>query len=167
MRCAIYARVSTFDQEPENQLAELRRYVEARGWTTVEYVDRAIDRQLAQVARTHPITVRLQQIPGVGVLTATAMVGAVTHIHTFRRGREFASWLGLTRQMFGRIVRGEVSGMSWASASGRFADTRGVRVYTSLDAWEISLLTPPNRPGCQGTWVRGLRDATLCRQFFQ
>jgi len=24
MRCALYARVSTFDQEPENQLQELR-----------------------------------------------------------------------------------------------------------------------------------------------
>ena len=56
----------------------------------------AIDRQLAHVARTHPIAIRLQQIPGVGVLTATAMVGAVNHIHAFRRGREFASWLGLT-----------------------------------------------------------------------
>jgi len=42
MRAAIYARVSTFDQEPENQLAELRRYVEARGWTAVEYVDRGV-----------------------------------------------------------------------------------------------------------------------------
>jgi len=42
MRAAIYARVSTVDQEPENQLAELRRYVQARGWTTVEYVDRGV-----------------------------------------------------------------------------------------------------------------------------
>ena len=42
MRVAIYARVSTFDQEPENQLQELRRYVEARGWTAVEYVDRGV-----------------------------------------------------------------------------------------------------------------------------
>jgi DNA invertase Pin-like site-specific DNA recombinase len=42
MRCAIYARVSTFDQQPENQLAELRRYVEARGWTAVEYVDKGV-----------------------------------------------------------------------------------------------------------------------------
>ena len=42
MRVAIYARVSTFDQEPENQLAELRLYVSARGWTAVEYVDRGI-----------------------------------------------------------------------------------------------------------------------------
>jgi DNA invertase Pin-like site-specific DNA recombinase len=42
MRGAIYARVSTLDQEPENQLTELRRYVAARGWTTAEYVDRGI-----------------------------------------------------------------------------------------------------------------------------
>lgn len=42
MRCAIYARVSTTDQHVENQLAELRRYVEARGWTAVEYVDEGV-----------------------------------------------------------------------------------------------------------------------------
>ena len=39
MKAAIYARVSTFDQEPENQLQELRRYVQARGWMSQEYVD--------------------------------------------------------------------------------------------------------------------------------
>src|SRR6202795_1589178 len=42
MKAAIYARVSTVDQEPENQLQELRRYVEARGWTAKEYVDRGV-----------------------------------------------------------------------------------------------------------------------------
>ena len=42
MRAAIYARVSTVDQEPENQLQELRRYVHAWGWTAVEYVDRGV-----------------------------------------------------------------------------------------------------------------------------
>jgi DNA invertase Pin-like site-specific DNA recombinase len=42
MRAAVYARVSTLDQEPENQLAELRRYVEARGWTATEYIDRGV-----------------------------------------------------------------------------------------------------------------------------
>ena len=42
MRAAVYARVSTFNQEPENQLQELRRYVEARGWTAVEYTDRGV-----------------------------------------------------------------------------------------------------------------------------
>ena len=42
MNAAIYARVSTFDQEPENQLQELRRYVAARGWTGTEFVDRGV-----------------------------------------------------------------------------------------------------------------------------
>lgn len=41
-RAAIYARVSTVDQEPENQLQELRRDLAARGWTAVEYVDRGV-----------------------------------------------------------------------------------------------------------------------------
>lgn len=42
MRAALYARVSTLDQEPENQLQELRRYVEARRWTAQEFVDHGI-----------------------------------------------------------------------------------------------------------------------------
>jgi DNA invertase Pin-like site-specific DNA recombinase len=42
MKAAIYARVSTLDQEPENQLQELRRYVQARGWTPAEYVDKGV-----------------------------------------------------------------------------------------------------------------------------
>ena len=43
MRAAIYARVSTLDQEPENQLQELRTYIAARGWTAAtEYVDRGV-----------------------------------------------------------------------------------------------------------------------------
>ena len=43
MKAAIYARVSTFDQEPENQLAELRRYVRARSWPeAVEYIDKGV-----------------------------------------------------------------------------------------------------------------------------
>ena len=43
MKAAIYARVSTLDQEPENQLQELRRYIAARGWeAATEYVDRGV-----------------------------------------------------------------------------------------------------------------------------
>lgn len=43
VRAAIYVRVSTLDQHPENQLAELRRYVTARGWeAAVEYVDHGV-----------------------------------------------------------------------------------------------------------------------------
>jgi len=42
MKAAIYARVSTSDQHVENQLAELRSYVDRRAWTLVEYVDAGV-----------------------------------------------------------------------------------------------------------------------------
>lgn len=43
IRATVYARVSTLDQEPENQLQELRRYVRARSWpAAVEYVDKGV-----------------------------------------------------------------------------------------------------------------------------
>jgi DNA invertase Pin-like site-specific DNA recombinase len=42
MRAALYARVSTTDQEPENQMAELRRYAQARGWDATEFVDHGV-----------------------------------------------------------------------------------------------------------------------------
>lgn len=42
MRAAIYARVSTLDQHVENQLQELQRYAEARGWTATEFVDHGV-----------------------------------------------------------------------------------------------------------------------------
>ena len=42
MKAALYARVSTLEQEPENQLAELRRYAAARGWEDAEYVDHGV-----------------------------------------------------------------------------------------------------------------------------
>ena len=42
LRAVIYARVSTLNQEPENQLAELRKYVQARGSSAHEYTDKGI-----------------------------------------------------------------------------------------------------------------------------
>lgn len=41
-RVGIYARVSTVEQKTENQLLELRRYAEARGWNAVEYIDHGV-----------------------------------------------------------------------------------------------------------------------------
>ena len=41
--CAIYARVSTADQNCEVQIRELREYVQRRGWVVVkEYIDTGI-----------------------------------------------------------------------------------------------------------------------------
>lgn len=55
-RVAIYARVSTVDQTCENQLLELRRYVEARGWTATEYVDTGVSGSKDRRPALHQLT---------------------------------------------------------------------------------------------------------------
>lgn len=39
-------------------------------------------------------------IPGVGLMTATAMVASVPDIHTFAHARPFSAWLGITPREF-------------------------------------------------------------------
>ena len=41
-RAAIYARVSSADQTPENQLQVLRAFAAARGWAVTEFVDHGV-----------------------------------------------------------------------------------------------------------------------------
>ena len=75
-RAALYARVSTLDQEPENQLAELRRYVAARDWVAIEYVDQgvsgakdrrpALDRLVADARRRQVDTVVVWRLDRLG-----------------------------------------------------------------------------------------------------
>lgn len=43
----------------------------------------------------------IQQIPGVGDLTASALVAAVGDFSTFKSGRQFASWVGLVPRQTG------------------------------------------------------------------
>lgn len=56
-----------------------------------------LERELAQVARLSPACTTLLSIPGVGLLTATAMVAATSgDVSHFKDARHFASWFGLT-----------------------------------------------------------------------
>jgi transposase len=57
---------------------------------------RAVERQLAALAADMTDVTLLQTVPGVGLITATALVALVTDIRRFRSGRHFASFLGLT-----------------------------------------------------------------------
>jgi DNA invertase Pin-like site-specific DNA recombinase len=41
-RAALYARVSTAEQDPENQLAALRAFAAARGWKATEFTDAGV-----------------------------------------------------------------------------------------------------------------------------
>ncbi len=57
---------------------------------------RTVERQLAALTRQLPDAALVQTVPGVGVLTATALVALVGDIRRFRSSRHFASFLGLT-----------------------------------------------------------------------
>jgi transposase len=51
--------------------------------------------QLEAMCQAHPACQRLLAIPGIGPLTATALVAAVNDATHFKNGRQFAAWLGL------------------------------------------------------------------------
>jgi transposase len=56
--------------------------------------------QLEALATTHPECQRLMTIPGIGPLTATALVAAVSDASAFKNGRQFAAWLGLVPRQY-------------------------------------------------------------------
>lgn len=56
----------------------------------------SIEKGLRVLGKQAPAVARLRTVPGVGLLTATALVALVGQIHRFPSGRHFASYLGLT-----------------------------------------------------------------------
>jgi len=76
-----------------------------------------IERELAGLTHDDVVVRNLLAIPGIGLLSATALTAAIVDIQRFRSGRHLASWLGLTareyssgeRRRLGRISkRGDV-----------------------------------------------------------
>lgn len=55
----------------------------------------ATDQQIERVFEADEACQRLAQLPGIGPLTATALVAAVGDATEFKNGRQFAAWLGL------------------------------------------------------------------------
>ncbi len=55
-----------------------------------------VEKLLRQEARQRQDVARLLAVPGIGLLTATALAAAVGNMEAFRDGRHLAAWLGLT-----------------------------------------------------------------------
>jgi transposase len=53
------------------------------------------DEKLTAIGRAHPECQRLQTIPGLGPISATAILAAVSDATQFKNGRQFSAWLGL------------------------------------------------------------------------
>jgi transposase len=91
----VYALVS----DAESGLPEPLRSVfleAAREIGELETRIQDVERQLETLASSSEVVVRLRTIPGVGLLTATALAAFVGDVGRFPSGRHFASYLGLT-----------------------------------------------------------------------
>jgi transposase len=72
----------------------------------------ALTRDITVLARQDAGCCRLMGIPGVGVITASAMVAAVGTGAAFAKGRDFAAWLGLVPKQISTGDRTILGGLS-------------------------------------------------------
>jgi transposase len=73
-----------------------------------------LDQEIRRRAREEDGPARLMTIPGIGPITATALAALAPPAETFRRGRDFAAWVGLTplqRSTGGKQKLGSISRM--------------------------------------------------------
>ena len=84
---AEHAQLTPLSQELFGKLWAECKQVEAEGAYD--------DEKLQALATTHPESPRLWSMPGIGPLTATALIAAVGEVGGFTNGRQFAAWLGL------------------------------------------------------------------------
>jgi transposase len=72
----------------------------------------AIEKQIAAWHKADAVSQRLASIPGIGVITATAIAASVSDPTSFRSGREFAAWLGLVPKQNSTGGKARLGGIS-------------------------------------------------------
>jgi transposase len=88
----------------DHRLPPLARLALATLVSTIEGVSQQIavlDRAILKAHRASEASRRLDTIPGVGPVTASAMTATVGHAENFKSARGFAAWLGLTPSLHG------------------------------------------------------------------
>ena len=85
-------------EDAENELSFLFRELLSGLYDEMVHMDnrvKIIERKLETICNQNEDCQRLLSIPGVGLLSATAMIAAIGNINVFKNGRELAAWLGL------------------------------------------------------------------------
>jgi transposase len=82
-----------------------------------------LDRQLLAWHAQSEASRRLSGIPGLGILTATALAATATDLDRFQSGRQFAAGLGLTPQRF------PDAGFRRLRIAGERAEVTGIRPH--------------------------------------
>ena len=96
--------LTAFARETFSELYEQLTELDAR-------IERVTHR-IARVYRAHPVCQKLAAVPGIGPLTATALVATVGRPQAFRNGRHLAAWLGLVPRQYSSGGKERLGGIS-------------------------------------------------------
>lgn len=115
-----------------------------------------LERKILEWHRTSEASQRLATIPGVGVITASAMAASVVDPAAFRSGRDLAAWLGLTprsnssggKERLGRITK---------------AGNRYLRTLLVIGATAVVGFSRRTAEGPLMSWVRKLLQVKSAR----
>jgi transposase len=139
-------------EDATNEVPGAARAALMAGWQHLGLINErvvAFDRQIRAHAKADEGARRIMALPGVGSLTASALIAAVGDARDFKTSRQFAAWLGLTpsqnssggKMQLGRITK------------------RGdgyVRMLLIIGA-RSALLTAPRRSDRISRWLVDLR----------
>ena len=81
-------------------------------WKTVEQQIEGLSAELERIAASDAGCIRIQKIPGIGPVVATAIVAAIGNGAAFRKGREFSAWLGIVPRQFSTGGKARLLGIS-------------------------------------------------------
>lgn len=120
----------------------------AREYAHVQAELKAIEAKLVAWHRADASSRRLAQIPGVGPVTAAALVMKAPDPHAFRSGRLFAAWLGLTpkdhstggKTRLGKITRAGDERLRQLLVVGATAVVRQAKAKGRAPRWLLDLL---------------------------
>ncbi len=81
-------------------------------WKTVEQQIKELTEQLERISDADAGCTRIRQIPGIGPIVATAIVAAIGNGAAFRKGRDFAAWLGVVPRQYSTGGKAKLLGIS-------------------------------------------------------
>jgi transposase len=102
-------------EDAEQNLSPRLRWLLDRLWQEWKHTEidiQTITDELERISNEDARCRRLRQIPGFGPLVSTATVAAIGNGAAFRRGRDFAAWLGVVPRQYSTGGKQKLFGMS-------------------------------------------------------
>ena len=138
-------------EDGENALPGTFRQLIERLGAHLKELDRQVqelDVQIQVWHRDNAASRKLAQIPGIGPITASALVGSIGEPKHFASGRQFAAWLGLVPRQHSTGGKQALLGISKRGDSYlRTLLIHGARAVIRL---------AENKPGYAGSWLAGV-----------